>query len=120
MQALREALAQVGQSGSAIVALSAPPGVGKTRLAEEFLREARRQGCQVLRGECEAETDGREGLSDIGGERLVDTLGPPPGRGAGELVPGKRRDELAPPDDGEAAFDAGSTSVMQFTLQRPA
>lgn len=57
LQALREALAQVGRDGSAIVALSAPAGGGKTRLAEEFLREARGQGYQVLRGDCE------EGLS---------------------------------------------------------
>jgi class 3 adenylate cyclase/tetratricopeptide (TPR) repeat protein len=35
------------------VALSGPPGLGKTRLAEEFLRQAGRRGFQVRRGYCE-------------------------------------------------------------------
>lgn len=36
------------------VAVIAPAGVGKTRLAEEFLRRARALGCQVCRGYCES------------------------------------------------------------------
>lgn len=48
--ALKEALA--GKPGR--VALVAPTGVGKTRLAEEFLRRARALECQVCRGYCES------------------------------------------------------------------
>ena len=36
------------------VALSATAGVGKTRLAQEFLALAARRGCRVLRGYCES------------------------------------------------------------------
>lgn len=36
------------------VAISAPAGVGKTRLAREFLARASRRGCQVLTGYCES------------------------------------------------------------------
>lgn len=36
------------------VAISGPPGLGKTRLAEEFLRQALRRGFQVQRGYCES------------------------------------------------------------------
>jgi len=39
----------------AFVALSAPAGFGKTRLAEEFLRRALESGCCVARGYCENE-----------------------------------------------------------------
>lgn len=39
----------------AFVALSAPAGFGKTRLAEEFLRRALDSGCSVARGYCENE-----------------------------------------------------------------
>jgi class 3 adenylate cyclase len=35
------------------VAVAGPPGLGKTRLAEEFLRQAVRRGFQVRRGYCE-------------------------------------------------------------------
>jgi class 3 adenylate cyclase/tetratricopeptide (TPR) repeat protein len=38
-----------------LLALCAPAGVGKTRLAEEFLRRAADAGCAVLRGYCEAD-----------------------------------------------------------------
>jgi tetratricopeptide (TPR) repeat protein len=36
------------------VAMVAPAGTGKTRLAEEFLRLARSRDCEVLRGYCES------------------------------------------------------------------
>ncbi len=48
--ALNQALA--GKPGR--VALVAATGIGKTRLAEEFLRRARALGCQVCRGYCES------------------------------------------------------------------
>jgi class 3 adenylate cyclase/tetratricopeptide (TPR) repeat protein len=36
------------------VAISAPAGVGKTRLAQEFLSIAAKRGCRILRGYCES------------------------------------------------------------------
>jgi class 3 adenylate cyclase/tetratricopeptide (TPR) repeat protein len=39
---------------AAQVAISGAPGIGKTRLAEEFLQQAAGQGVQVLRGYCES------------------------------------------------------------------
>ncbi|MHA6720340.1 ATP-binding protein [Sphingomonas sp. RS6] len=47
------ALARAMIGGVEVVALSGPPGVGKTRLADECLRAAAAQGYEVLRGECE-------------------------------------------------------------------
>lgn len=54
MQALRQSLQDARGASPCLVAISAPAGAGKTRLAEEFLREAHLGSCQVLRGECEA------------------------------------------------------------------
>ena len=54
LQTLRQALEAVQAGPAGFLALSAPPGAGKTRLAEEFLRLARSLGCQVLRGESDA------------------------------------------------------------------
>jgi class 3 adenylate cyclase/tetratricopeptide (TPR) repeat protein len=54
LQDLRRALREAIEGRPGLVALRAQAGVGKTRLAEEFLREAQLGGCQVLRGECEA------------------------------------------------------------------
>ena len=36
------------------VAIAAPPGVGKTRLAQQFLALASKRGCRVLKGYCES------------------------------------------------------------------
>lgn len=44
--------ARAGKPGC--IAVVAPLGTGKTRLAEEFLRLARSRDCQVLRGYCES------------------------------------------------------------------
>ena len=54
LETLRQALREAREGQPGLVALRAPAGAGKTRLAEEFLREAQLGGCQVLRGECEA------------------------------------------------------------------
>ena len=53
--ALGNAVTQAASGTPRFVAISAAPGVGKTRLAEEFLRRATATGCQVLRGYCERE-----------------------------------------------------------------
>jgi len=53
---LREALGQVREGRRArLVVVSAVAGVGKTRLAEEFLQEAEAAGFGVWRGYCESE-----------------------------------------------------------------
>ena len=49
-RALAEAMAGRAQS----VSIVAPPGLGKTRLAEEFLRRAATLGCDIHRGYCES------------------------------------------------------------------
>ncbi len=48
-------LADVLQGQLRFGLISAPAGLGKTRLAEEFLRRAARRGCTVLRGCCDTE-----------------------------------------------------------------
>lgn len=47
-------LAEVRTGALRRAAIVAPPGVGKTRLADELLRRAESLGCRVLRGYCEA------------------------------------------------------------------
>lgn len=51
---LKAALDDASQGRPRFVALSAESGVGKTRLAEEFLQRAEAAGCTVLRGYCES------------------------------------------------------------------
>jgi len=53
-QALETACA--GRPAGAEVA--GPPGIGKTRLVEEFLHHARQRDCRVLRGNCEGNLGG--------------------------------------------------------------
>ncbi len=55
LQALERSLREMLDGTSRLVALAAPAGLGKTRLAEEFLRAAAARGCQVRRGYCESE-----------------------------------------------------------------
>lgn len=50
-QGLREA---IDGAVVRVIAVSAAPGVGKTRLAEEFLRRVEDEGCEVHRGYCES------------------------------------------------------------------
>ncbi len=52
---LEEALERVGAQQPRFVAISAPAGVGKTRLAEEFLRRAAASNCTVSRGYCDSD-----------------------------------------------------------------
>ncbi|MBC7726722.1 MAG: AAA family ATPase, partial [Microbacteriaceae bacterium] len=54
LQTLETALAsaRAGQVGALVI--SAPTGLGKTRLAEEFLQHAQAAGCQIHRGYCES------------------------------------------------------------------
>jgi len=57
LQRLDEQLAETLAGATPQVALVGPPGVGKTRLAAEFLRRAADRGCRVLAGWCEGELD---------------------------------------------------------------
>jgi class 3 adenylate cyclase/tetratricopeptide (TPR) repeat protein len=51
---LETGLARALEGGSALVAITGPPGLGKTRLAVEFLARARLRGCRTYRGDCES------------------------------------------------------------------
>ncbi|GAO38096.1 hypothetical protein SCH01S_03_00710 [Sphingomonas changbaiensis NBRC 104936] len=51
---LEAGLALAMDGGSALVAITGPPGLGKTRLAVEFLARARLRGCRTYRGDCES------------------------------------------------------------------
>lgn len=55
LKMLQAALDDVTTGIPRFVAISGAPGVGKTRLAEEFLQRATESGCTVLRGWCEGE-----------------------------------------------------------------
>lgn len=57
MQRLETRLGEVLAGATCQVALAGPPGVGKTRLATEFVRRAELQGCRVLKGYCDSELD---------------------------------------------------------------
>ncbi|HWH83665.1 MAG TPA: AAA family ATPase [Burkholderiaceae bacterium] len=65
----------------ASVEVAGPPGIGKTRLVEEFLHHARQRDCRVLRGSCEADLGGaplqpfRQMLESLGVAELPS--GPP-------------------------------------------
>ena len=55
LQLLDRVLQEVRGGRPRVVAISAPAGVGKTRLAEEFLRRAPSSGCSISRGYCETD-----------------------------------------------------------------
>lgn len=52
-QVLREALRELVSGGRGCIVVSGGPGLGKTRLLEELLREAANDNCKVLSGYCE-------------------------------------------------------------------
>ncbi len=51
---LRQALETCRQGTAQMVSIVAPPGVGKTRLVDEFLKDAQSRNFRVLRGYCES------------------------------------------------------------------
>lgn len=51
---LEAALMRALDGGSALVTVTGPPGLGKTRLAVEFLARAKLRGCSTYRGDCES------------------------------------------------------------------
>ena len=60
----------------ALVLLGGEPGVGKTRLAEEVLAEARQRGCLALTGRCYERMSGTDrSLLRAGGDPAVHSLG---------------------------------------------
>jgi len=74
-------------AGAALqVAIAGPPGVGKTRLAEQFALHAQWKGCRVLRGYCDGEL-GATPLQPVlqllrGAFGLTRGASPPQARGA--------------------------------------
>ena len=50
LRTLEQALGQVLAGDTQRLAIAAPPGVGKTRLAREFLQRAAWKGCRILQG----------------------------------------------------------------------
>lgn len=72
-QALQTRLGAVAGGGPAMLALEGAPGVGKTRLAHEFLAQAEARGHRVLRGHCSA------GLDAEPLQPLLQALGQGPG-----------------------------------------
>ncbi len=55
MRMLEATLGRALDGAFAQVVIAGPPGIGKTRLAEQFLQHALRRGCRVLKGYCDAE-----------------------------------------------------------------
>lgn len=54
LQRLMAGVVAIRAGGRDAVSVIAPAGLGKTRLAEEFIDRARDEGCRVLRGYCES------------------------------------------------------------------
>ena len=57
LQLLEARLGEMLGGSTRQIALVGPPGVGKTRLASEFLQLAAHKGCRVLAGWCDGELD---------------------------------------------------------------
>ena len=53
MRQLEEYLEQALAGTSQLVTIAGPPGIGKTRLAEQFLLQSQNDGCRILKGYCE-------------------------------------------------------------------
>jgi ATP/maltotriose-dependent transcriptional regulator MalT len=87
---LRQLLAQARAGRGRLVVLAGPPGIGKTRLAEELAEEARRGGQRVLWGRAVQE----EGAPPLWPWRRILAAVGGLGRGA-EVTGGARLDELA-------------------------
>lgn len=71
---LERHLERIRSGAGTIVAIRSPPGEGKTRLAEEFLRRARDEGFQIHRARCEATGAALHPFVDIA--RSVFGIGP--------------------------------------------
>jgi len=55
---LEQTLERACAGRPAAIEIAGPPGIGKTRLAEEFLHHARLRDCRVLRGSCQGDLGG--------------------------------------------------------------
>lgn len=105
MQALLAGLRQAGPGTPASVAIVGAPGVGKTRLVEEFLRRPELQGWRVLTGYCESYL-GAEPLQPFL-QMLRGLLGMPAGAPGAMLLTSPTLSAFdALGDEGKAAHDA--------------
>jgi class 3 adenylate cyclase/predicted ATPase len=110
---LKAALSAAGAGQSRCVVLRAPPGLGKTRLAEEFLRQASAEGWQVCRGYCE----GYLGAELLQPFRQVLRAVLAPGGASGRPPGGPPEDHPVDRADGEphaatAAFEAALAPLV--------
>jgi AAA ATPase domain/Bacterial transcriptional activator domain len=107
--------------GRTVALISGEPGIGKTRLAAEFVRRVQARGANVLWGSCHE--DGfvpyepfaelvRQYLGELRDDERSQLL-ERTGTDVLELVPGLRRDAAAAPPPDEA-FDAGAQRYRLF------
>ncbi|WP_395702552.1 ATP-binding protein [Aquabacterium sp.] len=101
------------------IEVAGPPGIGKTRLVEEFLGHARQHGCRVLRGGCDSGGGAplqpfREMLQSLGSVELPGSLRDWPER---LLALAREQPLVAFIDDWQWADDA-SRQVLAAVQQR--
>ena len=93
LDALAQALDEAHAGGARARALTGSPGMGKTRLANQFLDRCQDRGCTVIRGYCESHL-GAEPLQPF--QQILRALVPPLPGATGEAAAGHARPPLAP------------------------
>ena len=74
MAQLSASFARVATAGGGVALISGEPGVGKSRLAREFARQAHRAGAVALYGRCEEEDSGEGGDEPAAHHRRADSI----------------------------------------------